>query len=360
MDILVIANSSMGLVKFRKELIAELNKNHNVHIATKLDECEQELRELRTSIHELRMERRGTSLCAELNLFLQIQKIVRKVRPQLIITYTIKPNIYGGMVARINKIPYAVNVTGLGTTFQNEGLFKRMIIQLYRIALKRAKAVFFENQENKQVLIRNRIIRDEQGIVLNGAGVNLETFSCKPYPGENNSNFLFMGRVMKEKGVDELFQAAEKLHMIYPDVKLTILGGYEEDYEEKVKELVQKKIVAYEGWVKDVRKYVEDSICTVLPSYHEGMSNTLLESASMGRPLITSNIPGCREAVRDGVSGLLVQVKDANDLYEKMKQFYELPYEKKKEMSMQARKYMEKEFDKKQVIRTTLDRIGIL
>ena len=160
--------------------------------------------------------------------------------------------------------------------------------------------------------------------------------------------------------MDELFSAIQRLHAVYPDVKLMILGEYEEDYEEKVKAMVNKGIAIYIGWVNDVRAYVENSICTVLPSYHEGMSNTLLESAAMGRPVITSDISGCREALVDGISGLLVQVKDEDDLYAKMKQFYELPYNEKVEMSVEARKFIEKNFDKNKVIQDTLNKIGLL
>lgn len=360
MNILIIANSSVGLVKFRKELIIKILERHKVFIATKIDECENELRSIGAEVCELQMERRSIRLKKEWKLIKQIQSEVKRIRPDLIITYTIKPNIYGGIIARKNKIPYVVNITGLGTAFQSEELFKWIIIHLYRIALKKARVVFFENRENKRKLIQEKIICEEQGTVLNGAGVNLESFAYKAYPSITNRNYLYMGRVMKEKGVDELFSAIQRLHAVYPDVKLMILGEYEEDYEEKVKAMVNKGIAIYIGWVNDVRAYVENSICTVLPSYHEGMSNTLLESAAMGRPVITSDISGCREALVDGISGLLVQVKDEDDLYAKMKQFYELPYNEKVEMSVEARKFIEKNFDKNKVIQDTLNKIGLL
>lgn len=360
MRILIVANSSMGLVKFRKELIERLNKNNEVYIATKCDTCMEELQKLDIKkIEPLEMNRRGIDVFQELSLIHQIMLLIKKHKPQLIITYTVKPNIYAGLMARFYGITYVANITGLGTTFQKENWLKKTVIFLYKMALKKVKVVFFENEENKKVFVENRVIKEEKCFVLNGAGVNIEKFSSKPFPQEKDKIFIYMGRVMREKGINELFEAMELLHKKYPDSRLLVLGEYEEKYENKVNQLVENNVIEYVGWVQDVKPYIEQSMCTILPSYHEGMSNTLLECAAMGRPIITSNIPGCREAVENQKSGFLVEVKNARDLYEKMVQFYELPYEEKVQMGMAARKHIEKFFDKKQVIDSTMSRMGI-
>lgn len=359
MKILMIANSSIGLAKFRRELIEELQKKHEIYIATKCDECLEEIQEKVRKIIEVPMERRGTNPRQEWNIFKKYCEIINDIKPDFIITYTIKPNIYGGFAARLKKIPYAANITGLGTAFQKEGWLKKSIISLYRTALKKAKIVFFENSNNQQIFINYGIVKAENTWVLNGAGVNLQQFSFKKYPPDGKMNFLFMGRVMQEKGIDELFTAIEHLHHEIENVSLTLLGEYEEDYSKKVNDLSKKGIINYIGWVSDVKPYIEECMCTVLPSYHEGMSNTLLECAAMGRPIIASNISGCRETFTEGKSGFGVNVKDAQDLYKKMNLFCMLPYEEKKRMGKASRKHVETIFDKKEIVRTTIERMEL-
>lgn len=359
MKILIIANSSIGLAKFRRELLEELQKKHDIYIATKCDECVEEIQEKVKKIIEVPMERRGTNLNQEWKIFKKYCELINDIKPDFIIAYTIKPNIYGGLAARLKKIPYAANITGLGTAFQKEGWLKKSIIILYRMALKKAKIVFFENHDNQQIFINYGIVKPENSWVLNGAGVNLQRFSYKDYPPDGKINFLFMGRVMREKGIDELFEAMVHLHKEINTASLTLLGEYEEDYNERVCELSKKGIINYIGWVSDVKPYIEKCMCIVLPSYHEGMSNTLLECAAMGRPIIASNISGCKETFTEGVSGFGVKVKDAQDLYEKMKLFCMLSHEEKRQMGKASRRHVEKAFDKKEIVQTTIERMEL-
>ncbi len=360
MRILIAANSSVGLVKFRSELIKKLKENHEVFVAVKLDKCVRELQNMVDKVIEIDMDRRGTNPVEELRLYRSCARAIESIRPDFVITYTIKPNIYCGLAAGKQKIPYAANITGLGTAFQKEGFLKRNIVRLYRKALKNAKVVFFENAVNARVFSDYRIVRQDNQYILHGAGVNLQKFSFQEYPAKQKINFLFMGRLMKEKGVGELFEAAEQLYRVRKDFVLTILGGYEEDYQEKVAELERLGIVNYVGWVDDVAPYIKECMCTVLPSYHEGMSNTLLECAAMGRPIIASDIAGCREAVLDGKSGYLVHVKDSKDLFEKMRMFCALSPEERVQMGRASRAHMEKNFDKDQVVKETIDRMGLI
>lgn len=205
-----------------------------------------------------------------------------------------------------------------------------------------------------------KLFKQSQTYVLNGAGVNLEKFAFTPYPNdEDKITFLFFARIMKEKGVDELFYAIEKLSKEYNNLQFNFIGIYEDEYEEKVKELQSKGLIKYFGFQKNVVPFIQESNCVVLPSYHEGMANTLLESASVGRPIITSDIYGCKEAVVDKKSGYLVKVQDKEDLYLKMKEFINLPYEQKVEMGKLARKHMEDNFDKNDVVNETISVIGL-
>ena len=284
--------------------------------------------------------------------------MIKKVKPDLIITYTIKPNLYGGTIARILNKQYAINITGLGTAFQNEGFLKKMVVNWYKFVCKKVKVVFFENVGNKDVFTSNKILKEDKCICLNGAGVNLEDFPFKPYPeNEDILHFLFIGRIMKEKGIEELFYAINRLKEEGYPVVLDILGGYEDNYKEQIDEYVNNGIVNYYGYQSDVRPFIEKAHCFVLPSYHEGMANTLLENASMGRPLITSNIHGCLEAIHD--NGYLCKVKDQEDLYKKMKEFLELNHSERVQMGFNSRKHVEEVFDKRKVVEKTMKGVGL-
>lgn len=359
MKVLIFGNSAMGFVKFRTKLIKKIQDNHEVFIVTPLDGCVEEMRALSGNICEVEMNRRGTNVVQELTLIKKYLKVIQRIQPDYIITYTVKPNIYAGFLAGMRKVPYAANITGLGTAFQKEGLLKKAVVSLYRIALKKADIVFFENSSNAEVFIKNGIVEKQKTCVLNGAGVDLQEFAYTKNPVNEKTEFLFMGRLMKEKGIEELLYAIEKLYEECPDVRLTILGEYEENYKTKVEQLHERGIINYVGLVTDVRPYIRQCDCAVLPSYHEGMSNTLLESASMGRPIIASDIPGCRETMIDGTSGYLVHVADKEDLLCKMRKFTTLTYEERTAMGMEARSYMESNFDKETIVERTIVHMGL-
>lgn len=357
--ILILANNSGGLYRFRKELMQKIVENgYDVFASTPFDDNVQELKNMNVQLIETRINRRGMNPFKDFNLLLTYYKMIKKENPNLVITYTIKPNLYGGIVAAFLKVPYAINITGLGAAFQNEGLLKKIVIIWYKFVCKKVQTIFFENKENCDVFLKNSIVDKSKCHVLNGAGVNLEDFPFNKYPEINDKlHFLFIGRIMKEKGVDELFEAIERLHNEKYSLVLDVLGNYEDDYESKVNVLTKKGIVNYFGYQNDVKPFIEQCHCFVLPSYHEGMANTLLECAAMGRPLITSDIHGCKEAVNN--NGYLCNVKDVDDLYCKIKEFIELDYEEKKTMGIRSRKHVEEVFDKKKVVEKTMKGLGI-
>ena len=362
MKILIICNYSSGLYTFRGMLIQELVKRGHIVKAIVPEtsdqnekKAEENIKRLHCGLKRIPMERRGMNPIHDLKLMKEYLKTVSKMRPDIVLTYTIKPNIYGGLICRILRVPYAVNITGLGTAFQKDGMLKKMVTMMYKTALKRAKVVFFENVENRDIMVSAGIVRKERTHVLAGAGVDLEHFAYAEYPSDSEyMRFLFIGRVMQEKGIDELFQAMRKLNKNGYKCSLDVLGGFEENYLEKIKQYEKEGWLHYQGYQEDVRPFIEKSHCFVLPSWHEGMANTNLEAAATGRPVITSNIHGCMEAVEDGVTGYLCEKQSVDSLYEKMKLMCELSSEDRKIMGAAGRTRMKNMFSKRKVVEKTI------
>lgn len=356
MKILILANNDVGLYKFRKELIQELIRQGNRVVVSLPDgELVPDIRKLGVKVILTDVDRRGINPLTDLKLLIRYFRMEVTLKPDLVITYTIKPNVYGGIVSRFLHIPYAENITGLGTTFQTENFVKKLVCFLYKISSKRAKVVFFENEENKQTFIDNHLIREEQACKLNGAGVNLDEYPYTEYPDENEPiRFLFIGRVMKEKGVDELFEAARRIKKEYPDVLFDIVGPMEDEYSSVIEKLEEDGIITYYGYQKDVRPFIARCHCFVLPSWHEGMANTLLEAGAMGRPLITSRLHGCMEAVVEDKNGYLCNVRNVENLRLKIEQYISMDYEQKKRMSIESRNHIETIFDKRKIVERTI------
>ena len=358
--IAILANQSGGLYDFRKDLIIALREKAEVYAVVPHNDRWDELLHLADRVIELPIDRRGMNPLHDSKLFHQYRAILKEVKPDLVLTYTIKPNIYGGLACRMAHIPYAVNITGLGSAIENGGWLKKFVLALYKPALKGARVVFFENAGNRDTLTATGVVPKGRDVVLSGAGVNLEDYPYQSYPQEGAVRFLFVGRVMHEKGVDELFTAAKRMKQEYgDDVEFHIVGSFEEGYKPLMDELEQAGVVKYHGYQSDMKRFYAMAGCVVLPSYHEGMSNVLLEGAATGRALITSDIPGCREAVEDGVSGYLCPAKDADALYEAMRRFVELPENCRGELGRRGRERMEQRFSKTAVVAETIKHLEI-
>lgn len=356
MKIFIAANDSYGLYLFRRDLISRMIADgHKVFVSLPDGDCTERIKALGCTFYETEIDRRGINPLRDAELILKYNSLLKKVRPDLIVTYTIKPNIYCGMAARWRHIPYAINITGLGTAFQKDGPLKTLVKGLYRAGCGKAKVVFTENPGIKEDLVSLKVFPENKIYVLHGAGVNTEHFKLAPYPNEEKPvKFLFIGRVMKEKGIDEFFSAAQRMNAEGIACEFHVAGDYEENYHNKIHQMQDKENLIYHGFLDDIRPLIASCHCFVLPSYHEGMANTLLECGAMGRPLITSAIHGCREAVNENVSGYLVPPQDADGLYTAMKKFALLPQKEKAEMGLAAHSFVCKSFDKKQVVEATV------
>ena len=354
--LMVITNHSYMLWQFRRELIGKLMEDYDVIISTPFVGHEDDFKAMGCTMIETDVDRRGINPKTDMKLYLTYRRLLKEHHPDMVVTYSIKPNVYAGYACRQMRIPYCVNVQGLGTAFQKKGL-REIVIRMYKTALKKAKTVYFENKGNARVFLQEQIIRREQMCLLKGAGVNLKYYTYQKYPENDKVHFLYLGRIMKEKGMDELFYAAKELQRKEVPFVLDLVGFFEDEYKEKIDKLVDAKIAVFHGFQEDPRPYYAMADCVVLPSYHEGMSNVLLEAAATGRPVITSNIPGCKEAVDDGKSGLLCEAEDWNDLYRKMSKIAQMSRIEREAMGVCGRDKMAQEFDKDKVVKKTIQGI---
>ena len=346
--ILILTNHSYMLYRFRTELIQTLMRDHEVVLSMPFVGHEEDFMAMGLRCIETEVDRRG----------INPKRDLKPEKPDMVITYSIKPNIYGGWACMLAGVPYCANVQGLGTAFQKKGL-AQMVTMMYKTALLKAKTVFFENQGNANEFLNRHIIPRKKITVLNGAGINLEAYAAQSYPENDRVRFLYLGRLMAEKGVVELLTAMKRLYGEMGDrVALDIVGFYDDEAcQTLAEELVTMGAAVFHGFQPEPRPYYAAADCVVLASYHEGMSNVLLEASATGRPVITSDIYGCREAVEEGVTGLLCTVKDADSLYEQMKKMALLSREEREQMGLAARKKMERQFDKNVVVKNTIDAV---
>lgn len=356
--VLLAINFDEGLYNFRKELLeALIQAGYEVHIAVPDGEFVPKLCRMGCQFHDTPLNRRGKSPLQELSLIRRYDAVLKETEPDVVLTYTIKPNLYFGFLCAGKKIPYITTITGLGTAVEGNGILQSLTKLLYKAALKKASAVFFQNETNEGLFARLGIAEGRHRM-LPGSGVNLERFSYQPFPQGETVEFLFISRIMKEKGIEEYLDAAEVIKKEHPEAVFRILGFLEEDYTGRGRfdELRRNGTIQFEGNVKNVIPYIRNSQCTVHPSYYpEGMSNVCLESAACGRAVITTDRAGCRETIRDGSSGFLVKERDSGDLIEKIRKFLALSREERMVLGKNGRSYMEERFDRRIVVQSYLD-----
>lgn len=357
--ILILVNHDIVIYNFRRELVEKLLiDGHQVIISSPYGERIEELVDMGCEHADVTIDRHGTNPLKELMLLQYYMRLMKDIQPDVVLTYTIKPNIYGGIAAKRLRIPCIANITGLGTAVERKGIMQHITIPLYKIAFSKIQKIFFQNTENMQFFIDNNIAVDKHEL-LPGSGVNLEHFQVLDYPSEETTEFVFISRIMKEKGIEQYIEAAKYIKKKYPNTIFHVCGFCEERYESELNDLHNEGILIYHGMLRDVREVLKKTHCTVHPSFYpEGLSNVLLESSACGRPIITTDRSGCREVVDVGVNGYLVEQQNSQDLIKKIESFLSLDIKDKKLMGLAGRKKVKREFDREIVVSAYIEELN--
>lgn len=360
--VLMVGNSDIVIYNFRKELIDRfIADGYEVYISLPKGQNVDIL--IRKGCHfiETDVNGHGKNPIDEIKLIYTYRKIIKEVKPDVVLTYTIKPNIYCGFACQATKTPQIANITGLGSAVENPGLLQKITVQLYRLAFKKISCVFFQNEENREFFKKKHMARGPQRLIP-GSGVNLSEFVPLAYPKDNIVNFLFVGRIIREKGIDQFLQAAEIIKSKYVNTSFRVIGKCSEEYKQVLKDYEDRGIIWYAGMQNDVKPFLQSAHCIIQPSYYpEGMSNALLEAEACARPVITTNRSGCRETLEHRgkrfLNGFMFEPKDTAGLVEQIEKFLALSYDQKRTMGLESRKKVEREFDRKVVIDAYLEEI---
>jgi glycosyltransferase involved in cell wall biosynthesis len=365
MKVVIALNTAWNLVNFRAGLIRALvAKGYEVVAVAPNDEYAPRLAELGCRFVALPMDNKGTHPGRDLLLFFRFLNLLRRERPDVFLGYTVKPNVYGSLAAHVLGIPVVNNIAGLGAVFIRDNWLTRLVRLLYKTALSRSRHVFFQNDEDMRLFVEQGLVASDKVSRLPGSGVDLSTFRYAPMqPLENRTfHFLLAARLLWDKGVGEYVEAARMVRRKYPTAKFQLLGFLDVQNPTTVSsaqmdDWVKEGVVEYLGVADDVKPYMAAADCVVLPSYREGVPRSLLEAAAIGRPIVTTDAAGCRDAVDDGVNGLLCRVGNADDLAEKLLRMIAMTPEDRELMGQAGRRKMELEFDEKIVIRRYLEAI---
>ena len=366
--VMIVAGLDLSLILFRRELIESwLQIDCSVVAAAPNRKVEGALKEIGVRYHTLPLERTGLNPVKDLILLCSLIRLFRKESPDCLYLYTIKPVIYGSLAARVMPSCRVFSmITGLGYAFtrsEDEGkLLRKLLVFLYRIALKRNRKVFFQNPDDESFFVDNGIVEPDKVVRVNGSGVNIDYYSMTPH-NKGEVSFLLIARLLKEKGIVEYIEAARKIKTKYPEARFMLVGWSFDDNptaigQEQIEEWQKEGIVEIYGETDDVRPYIAKAAVYVLPSYREGTPRTVLEAMAMGRAVITTDVPGCRETVIEGRNGFLVPVKDSGALAEAMENFIENPA-LVEHMGAESRKIAEDKYDVQKVNRVINREMGL-
>ena len=355
--VLFLAQHFITLYSFRNELIQRLvNEGYDVYLSLPESEDNKHFLDMRCHIVSTRIDRRGVNPIKDLELINFYRKMIPQVNPDIIFSYTIKPNIYGCLVTNHTKYRQICNITGTGATFLENNLISKICKCLYKMFVKHCYKVFFQNSGDREMFIKNGLVGDNWDM-LPGSGVNLQQFTVAPLPDKNEVNFIFIGRVMKVKGIDEFLEAAKRTKEKYPNANFYIAGFIEEgEYKEKVASY--SNAVVPLGFVKDIKEEIKKCHCTILPSLGgEGVPNVLLESAAMGRICIGSRIPGTKDVIEDGKTGYLFEAGNVVGLVKAIEKVMELTTEERIAMGLAGRTKVEHNFNREIVVQKYMDEV---
>lgn len=361
--ILILANTDKGIYNLRRELIEALLHRFEVIVSVPKGNDVEKIMDFGCKwIDCPYLQRQGTNPFQDGRVTLFYYQLIKRVRPALVLLYSIKPNIYGSFACRILDLPYINNVTGLGSAVQRKNWLAGFVLYLQKEAFRKSSCVFFQNNDNMDKFRHLDIVQKNAPLrLLPGSGVNLLLHSYEPYPSNDRViRFVTVARIQRAKGYDELFDVARRTKKKYPNTEFHIVGRFEEeDYKDEVEHLAREGIIIYHGEKaqEEVHRLIAQCHCLVHPTYHEGMSNVCLEGAATGRPIIASDIPGCRETFDEGISGYGFQAQDANALYATVERFIHTPWKQQEQMGLRGRKKMEREFDRQIVVNAYLEEI---
>lgn len=356
MRIAVVLNTSWNIYNFRMSLVRTLlSEGHEVHTIAPRDEFTPLLEEAGCIHHNVKLDSRGANPIKDAGLIGELYLIYRKVKPDIILHYTIKPNVYGTLAAAMLRIPVINNVCGLGTVFLKDNLVSAIAIFLYKVSFRFASKVFFQNPEDLKLFVTRKMVKAESVDLLPGSGIDLQKFQPFPFSRNKTFTFLLISRLITDKGVLDYIEAVKSLTNSGFKARFQILGSMDPEHKRGIKvstirEWIDTNIIEYLGTTRDVRQYIQRADCIVLPSYREGTPRTLLEAASSGKPIITTDVPGCNHVVIDQYNGFLCRMKDSADLAEKMRQLAACDDEKLDRLGQNGRLKMEAEYDESLVI----------
>lgn len=362
LKVLVLANDTTYAFNLRDELLERLVSDGNeVVVASQPLLYQDELKGMGCRLIDIETNRHGKNPLSDLGLLSKFKKLLKAEKPDMVLTYNIKPNVYGGMACKSLKIRYIPNITGLGTAVEYPGMMQKLTTRLYKSGVAGASCIMFQNDENQAFFAEHKMLK--QGVrtrLLPGSGVNLNKHKAMPYPENSDTiNFLFIARVLKEKGIDLYLNSAKRIYEKHKNVVFHICGLCDdESYLGLLDEAEKSGYIKYHGQQKDMIPFFEMAHCIVHPSYYpEGMSNVLLEAAAHCRPIIATDRSGCRETVDDKKSGFIVPIKDEEALVSALEAFLAMPYDQKRDMGLAGRAKIEKEFDRQFVVGAYLEEI---
>lgn len=353
-SILILANDSTYVYNTRDLMLEKLiEASYNVYIACDILKRKEELITLKCNLIPTTFKRHSLNILSSVSLFFKYLHIIKEVKPEIVLTFNIKPNIFGGLACTIAKIPYLVNISGLGIAVETKGLIRHLTIFLYKFGVYHASCIFFQNHDNLLFFNQNNIANKNKNLrEIPGSGVNLNRFRPAPYQESNVVNFLFVGRILKEKGIDLYVNAAKEIASRHNNVLFHICGYCDDDsYLTFLEELEQHPFIKYHGERNDLEAFYREAQCIIHPSYYpEGLSNVLLEACALCRPIITTDRPGCREVVVNGYNGYLIPTKDLNALVDAIEQFLSLDWNERKQMGLHGREFVERNFNREIVV----------
>lgn len=357
MHVLITVNATWNIWNFRRSLVASLiHEGHRVTVLAPPDARVADLEAAGCRVLPLKMDVRGLNPMADVALLRRFRAIFRRERPDVVLGFTIKNNIFGAMAARSAGVPFVPNVTGLGTAFLSGGMLQRVAEMLYRQAFRKVAVVFFQNDEDRTLFLRRGLVRAGQARLLPGSGIDLAHFAAAPMRADAEAPiFLMVARLLRDKGVLEFVEAARHIKAQAPQARFQLLGPAEAENRTairmaEVEGWVAEGVVEYLGTEEDVRPFLRAASCVVLPSYREGAPRTLIEASAMARPVIATDVPGCRAVVEADVTGFFCLPRDAESLAMAMRRFLDLEPEARAAMGAAARRKMEAEYDEALVL----------